>query len=228
MRLYELRAADEALRFSPFVWRARLALAHKGVEAERVALTFLDKAPLEPSGAKTVPVLEDDGIWVKDSWAIAEYLEDKFPERPSLFGDATGHALTRFFALWADRTILAGLFPMLAADICDTLDEANAAYFRKTREARLGRDLYEAREERESRLEPFRASLAPLRVVLEEQPFVCGEAPAHADYLAFSGFAWARGCSRFEPLAEDDPIHDWRERMLDLFGGLARKDKRAG
>lgn len=227
MRLFELRAADEELRFSPFVWRARLALAHKGLEAERVALNFVDKGPLEPSGSKTVPVLEDDGIWVKDSWAIADYLEDKFPERPSLFGDATGHALTRFFAHWADRVVLAGLFPMLAADICDTLDAANAAYFRQTREARLGRNLDDLRAERESLLGPFRASLAPLRALLDEQPFVCGEAPAYADYLAFSGFAWARGCSRFEPLAEDDPVHDWRERMLDLFGGLARNDKRA-
>jgi hypothetical protein len=34
---------------------------------------------------------------------------------------------------------------------------------------------------------------------------------------------WARGVSSKNLLNEDDPVHSWRERMLDSFGGLARK-----
>jgi hypothetical protein len=32
--LYDLAGADPDLRFSPYCWRTRLALAHKGLEVE--------------------------------------------------------------------------------------------------------------------------------------------------------------------------------------------------
>ncbi len=227
MRLYELCGADRDVRFSPFVWRVLLALAHKGIAVERVPCRFLEKEAFAPSGSKTVPVLEDDGTWVADSWKIVCYLEERYPDRPSLFGGAAGKTLTRFVTHWADRVVLSGLFPMIAADVCDCLDEPDRSYFRDSREKRLGQDIYALREERESRLAPFRAALAPLRAQLKEQPFLCGEAPAHADYAVAGGFIWCRGASSFEVLEPDDPVHAWRERMLDLFDGLARKAKRA-
>lgn len=40
-----------------------------------------------------VPVIVDpnqDGKWVNDSWAIAKYLEETYPDRPSLFGGPQG------------------------------------------------------------------------------------------------------------------------------------------
>ena len=39
----------------------------------------------------------------------------------------------------------------------------------------------------------------------------------------FGAFQWARAISDFEVLAADDPVRAWRGRMLDLFGGLARR-----
>jgi hypothetical protein len=33
---------------------------------------------------------------------------------------------------------------------------------------------------------------------------------------------WARVVSPLELLAPDDAVHAWRERMLGLFGGMAR------
>ena len=47
-------------------------------------------------------------------------------------------------------------------------------------------------------------------------------------YILFGTFLWARGTSAFPLLAKDDPLHAWRERMLDLFGGMARKAKGRG
>jgi hypothetical protein len=40
-----------------------------------------------------VPVIVDanqDGKWVNDSWAIAKYLEETYPDQPSLFGGPQG------------------------------------------------------------------------------------------------------------------------------------------
>ena len=36
IRLYDLAGAEAERRFSPFCWRARMALAHKGLDVETV------------------------------------------------------------------------------------------------------------------------------------------------------------------------------------------------
>ena len=76
--------------------------------------------------------------------------------------------------------------------------------------------------DREARLPAFRSSLDPLRRTVERQNFLSGEAPAYADYIVFGAFQWARTISDFELLAKEDPVREWRGRMLDLHGGLAR------
>jgi hypothetical protein len=66
--------------------------------------------------------------------------------------------------------------------------------------------------------------LSPLRTVLAKQEWFGGtDGPSYADYIVFGAFMWPRCISRFELLAADDPLAAWRSRMLDLFGGLARK-----
>jgi hypothetical protein len=58
---------------------------------------------------------------------------------------------------------------------------------------------------------------------VREQKFLCGAEPGWVDYAAFGCFQWARCTSPYQLLATDDPLYDWRERMLDLFGGEGRK-----
>ena len=224
-QLFELCAEDRGIRFSPFVWRVIFCLAHKGLEFERTPLMFLEKEPYADSDSIALPVLKDSDTWVSDSLQIAQYLEATYPENP-LFGSevAVGQAplLNNFF----NQTIVAGLFPMLAADVCDQLSSENAAYFRKTREPNFGgATLEEVREKRGDMVEGFRASLNPMRATLDKQNFLCGDAPAWADYVAMGPFMWARIISDFDPIANDDPINAWRERMLDLFNGLGRSAK---
>ena len=67
-----------------------------------------------------------------------------------------------------------------------------------------------------------RALLTPLRQVVAAQDFLAGDEPDYADYAVFGAFQWARCASPFRLLEADDPVFAWRERMLDLFGGLAR------
>ena len=61
-----------------------------------------------------------------------------------------------------------------------------------------------------------------MQATLKRQPYVCGLAPAYADYILFSVFQWARVMSPHEVLGPEDPLCSWRERMLDLFDGFAR------
>ena len=86
--MHDLAGADPALRFSPYCWRTRMALAHKGLAVETIPWRFTEKDALAFSGQGRVPVIRDGDRVVSDSWAIAEYLEDAYPDRPSLFGGA--------------------------------------------------------------------------------------------------------------------------------------------
>jgi glutathione S-transferase len=44
----------------------------------------------------------------------------------------------------------------------------------------------------------------------------------YPDYIVFSVLQWARIISDYELLDTDDPLWHWRERILNLFDGLAR------
>ena len=77
--------------------------------------------------------------------------------------------------------------------------------------------------ERAGKVAGFREALEPLRATLGTQPFLGGERPLYADIAVFGFFMWARSVSPTQLLDADDPVHAWRERMLDAFGGAGRK-----
>lgn len=87
MKLWDLAAAEDDRRFSPYCWRIKMALRHKGLEAEEIPWRFTEKAELALSGQGAVPVIEDRGRVVHDSWSIALYLDEAYPARP-LFDSA--------------------------------------------------------------------------------------------------------------------------------------------
>ena len=222
-KLFELVGADAGRPFSPYCWRARMALAHKELDAETIPWCFTEKDAIASHGSEKVPVLLDGDKTIADSWVIANYLEDTYPDRPSLFGGDGGRAMGRMLNSWGDMTVFAGMFPLIVADVHGHLAPADQAYFRKTREARFGKSLEDVAASRDKDVETFRKSLDPMRLTLRTQPFLGGAAPNYADYIVFGGFQWARAISPFKLLKEDDSIYAWREKMLDLFGGMARR-----
>jgi glutathione S-transferase len=223
LKLFELVGADEQRPFSPFCWRTRMALAHKGLSAETIPWCFTEKDAIAPHKSEKVPVLLDGENAVADSWAIANYLDDRYPDRPSLFGGVGGRAMGRMINWWGDIAVVGGMFPLIVADIPAHLKPVDAAYFRKTREARFGRPLEEVVAGRDQAVEGFRRALDPMRLTLKTQGFLGGDAPNYADYIVFGPFQWARVVSPFKLLPADDPVYAWREKLLDAFGGMARR-----
>ncbi len=220
--LYDLAGADPARRFSPFCWRTRMALAHKGLEVETIPWRFTETDVIAFSGQGRVPVLTDGATTLHDSWNIAVHLETAYPDRPSLFGGPAGMAVTRFINAWADRSLHPTIAPLVITDILAHLHEKDQPYFRASREKAFGRKLEEVAADRDTRVHAFRQILEPLRTILRTQPFIAGDAPAYADYIPFGSLQWARAISPFKMLEPDDPVHAWRDRLLDAFGGLAR------
>ena len=57
---------------------------------------------------------------------------------------------------------------------------------------------------------------------LARTPYLSGDTPAWADYVAFGPFQWARSVSRFQLVKSDEiPFSAWRSRMIDLFDQAA-------
>jgi glutathione S-transferase len=223
MRLFDLAGAEPNCRFSPYCWRTKLALAHKGLTVDTIPWRFTDTAAIAISGQGRVPVLLDGEKVVSDSWAIAEYLEDTYPDRPSLFGTADARRLSRFINCWADATVNPALARLLLTDIYAHLHEKDRRYFRDSREKRFGMLLEQVSADRDTKVVAFRESLEPARTILKAQSYISGDRPLYADYILLGSFMWARSISSFQVLTSDDPIYSWRERMLDGLDGLARK-----
>ena len=96
-------------------------------------LPFHHKDPFD----RLVPIIVDGATVVHDSWRIATYLEDRFPDRPTFFGDDAARAGARFLNLWSD-TLLVTLRRLMSADFVWCLAPEDWAYFRESREKELG------------------------------------------------------------------------------------------
>lgn len=219
--LFELRAAG-GRAFSPYCWRARMALAHKGLTPELRPARFTDISRIG-HGAKSLPVLLDGPIAILDSWDIALYLEERYPEAPPLFGGAAGRQFARFVHHWTATQLHPAIMRMGGADIWERLDQVDQPYFRESREQRLGASLESFRAQQPALLAQLGAALAPMRAMLGERPFLGGDEPAYADYIVFGAFQWSRVISPVALLPAGDVVQQWFERCLDLHGGLGRR-----
>jgi len=225
IQLYDLAGAEDDRLFSPYCWRVKMALKHKGLAFESIPWRFTEKDKIAFTGSTTVPVIVDGNRAVYDSWEIALYLDEAYPQRPGLFDGSESRALCQFFNLWAVRAVHAPLLRVVLLDLYRSVHEKDRAYFRESREKRLGAPLEQAGGEPKKWLAEFRGALEPVRPVLVQNKFVSGKGPGFADYILFGAFMWARSVSPQRLIEPDDPVYEWRERMLDLWDGYARKAK---
>ena len=218
MKMYDLAGDDENRRFSPYCWRIRMALAHKRQDFECIPWRFTQKDKIKFSGQERVPVLIDGNKTVSDSWEIAKYLENKYPDSPSL---KIEHGEVLFIKFWTETVLHPELLQMLVMDIHNNLKPEDQSYFRESREKLLGRPLEEVVANRQDRLPRLKKLLTPLRSTLSKQEYLSGETPGFSDYIVFGAFQWARCISDFSLLNADDIVYRWRDKILNMHDGLA-------
>src|SRR5262245_3144523 len=86
------------------------ALAHKGLNFEVRAVRFADVRTIRAlSGQHLTPVLSHGDHVVHETWDIACYLEEQFPDRPSLFGGAIGRSMARHINARSDSQLASPL-----------------------------------------------------------------------------------------------------------------------
>ncbi|MFO1158201.1 MAG: glutathione S-transferase N-terminal domain-containing protein [Reyranellaceae bacterium] len=225
--LYDL-AVDGDRRPSPYCWRTKFVLKHKGLTWRDEPMGFTEKEKIAFAHSQTVPVIHDGATVVKDSWAIARHLDKAYPTNP-LFQDEAALSLAHFVAGWVDTAVQPALFPILVGDLYARVRPADQAYFRESRGKRIGTTDFAGFQKtaREKGVAAFRAVLEPARRVLKEQKFLAGACAAYPDYALAGSFLWAHIASPLVLLEGDDPLYAWRERMLDLFDGMGREAKAA-
>ena len=224
LQLYDLAGAEPERRFSPYCWRIKLALMHKGLPFDTIPWRFTDKDVIAFSGQGRVPVLVDGEHVVSDSWTIATYLEDAYPDRPSLFRGEGGRAVTRFVNAWADGVLVGGILRLIVTDILAHLDEKDRAYFRETREKRLGATL-ETRQLPIARRMCWRSARpwSPFAPYSQHSP-ISAARRRPTPIMPCSAVSNGRDASSSFPLLlKDDPVWAWRDRLLSAFDGFAGK-----
>ena len=222
MKLYELCGADETNLFSPHCWKTRLSLAHKGLAFESVPVPFSKVATVEDGENRKVPVLRDGDSVVEESYDIALYLEENYPDTPSLFRGEGGKALTQLIISWSQSQIHPVIARMSLMDIHDRLAPADKEHFRITREKLFGMTLEEFSQKMAATPEDLKKVMFPLENMLARQNFVGGDTPLFADYVLFGPLQWLRTVQGEAGLPQDGRIADWFNRLLDMYDGTGR------
>lgn len=212
--LYELCGAQPTRVFSAYAWRVRLALGLKELAFESRPLAFTQIPQVLAGVHSKVPVLIDGDQTIVESFDICAYLEDRYPDTPTLFGGQGG----RQNAALIDGVMIAGLYPsivrMIIRDIWEHLAPVDQAYFRTSREARFGASLEDVQRGRDKERERFAALLRPYRQRLEATAFLGGDAPLYADLALASSFCWSKATSTYDILSGDTLMETWFERVL--------------
>lgn len=221
--LYGLCGEDRERPFSPHVWKAAMALAHKGLDCRFVPVGFTEIPKVEAGATKMVPYLIDGEQSIVDSFAIALHLDATYPERPTLFAGDGGQATARFVEAFSQTVLHPSIVRIILVDIYDRLGAEDRDYFRQSREAAFGKTLEEVVAAAPAERAAFADKLLPLRYMLKKQPFIGGETPLFADYIIFGALQWARIMSPQTLLQPGDPVAEWFERCLDLHDGFGRR-----
>jgi len=219
--LYDLQLAS-GVTTSPFVWATKYALAHKGFEIDIVPGGFT--GILERTGGKTerLPAIVDDGKWVLDSWLIAEYLDETYPDRPTLIPHPSVKALTQALEAWLWASATGIWVPAFMIQYRGRALSIDHEYITVSREKFFGAKIEDIVVGREDRIAQVPPKLEILRNVLAENKWLGGDSPNYADYRLLAVFLLTASLADTPVLTVDDPLRDWVDRGFDLFDGLGR------
>ncbi len=223
IQLFDLTAKDDRFRFSPYCWRARMSLLHKGLDFESVPWRFIEKDRISDSGQKAVPVIVDDGKWISDSWDIATYLDQTYPDRPLLMKDAAARAQAQLVIAVVAKQLLPAAIPVAVSEVHGLLDEDNQAYFRQTREKVLGKSLEDMKVSPEAGLAGLGKGLAVFEMVLASNAYLGGDEATYADYALFGMLKWLDIVAPYNPIDEATAVGKWFAGLNAMYDGHGAK-----
>ncbi|KDQ16155.1 hypothetical protein BOTBODRAFT_31223 [Botryobasidium botryosum FD-172 SS1] len=209
---YDIKCNEAGTTWSHNTWKTRIVLNYKRIpyRTEWLSLPEIEPTlrglgfrPLQvkfPPLPYTLPAIIDPsrqsptnprGALIMDSFAIAEYLDDVYPDRP-VFPPGT-KGLQAMFLRYFEQNIGRAAIPLALSGVPDILDDAGAEYYRRTRAAWLGMPIDTFRPQGEALEAAWRKlqhQMDVLSIILDKnganpaaEPFVMGDQPSFADFV---------------------------------------------
>ena len=204
-----------------------MSLAHKGLDYATIATPFTKVATVEGGETRKVPVIVDGRAVVEESYQIARYLDQTYPDAPSLFNGPGSEELTKFVINWCNSQVHPAVAKLAVLDIYKALAPADQAFFRKTREKLFGCSLEEFDAKFPKNGDALKTALMPVELTVRKQAFLGGETPIFADYVVFGALQWLRLTAAQDHLPKEGAAADWFGRLLDLYDGMGRNARAA-
>lgn len=164
----------------------------------------------------TLPVIYDPSTKavIADSTDIADYLDKTYPDKP-LYTSGTRALHAAFSSVFSD-TCFVPLFQLVVLATCLNLNEPSYEYFRRTREASMGKleDIVPEGEKGEKAWKEFEKGMEKVATWFKadgDKPFVGGDTLRYADIQIAAQLMWAK-----KVFGKDSK--DWA-RIKDLDGG---------
>lgn len=213
---------------SPFSEKARLMLGHKGLTWQSVNIPRIMPKPdvvALTGGYRRTPILQVGADIYCDTALICDVLEHRQPQ-PALY-HAHHKGVARVLAQWADTTLFwaamaYSLSPKGAAALFAGQPPEAAQAFAADRGAMRGGM---------TSLRPgdataaYRSYLRRLSTMVEEQPFLLGDAPCVADFAAYHPLWFSRVVNPAMAGILDATPHviEWLDRMAAIGHGTSHK-----
>ena len=218
--LYDLAAANPKLMFSPFSWRTRMVLLHKDLPFEVIPWRFSDRSATKDSGHNAIPVIRDGDRWVGDSWEIALYLDEHYPQKP-VMKDAESRAAARLMMGLCGSLVFPAAIRIAVYQAYKILDDACKPYFRESREAMFGRTLEEIHADEDSAKAGLAQALTPFAETLGDFEYIGGDEPAYSDYVLFGLLKWIDIVSEYPAIDLGSPVGMWFTRLQNRYDAYA-------
>ncbi|EIM81633.1 uncharacterized protein STEHIDRAFT_161804 [Stereum hirsutum FP-91666 SS1] len=229
--LYDIPGkAAKDFAWSPNTWKARLVLNIKGLPYKTAWVEYPDIAPVAKKiGAShtsvsasgphyTAPFIEDPShkAVVADSFKIAQYLDETYPDTPAVVPKGTAALQNTFSDMFFEK-VGYPIYSYINYQTMKQLPQRSEVYWRKTREASFGVAIEEiAPEGSEKRAEIWKKVIAGLKTIdaslsVQEEEFIAGGKPTFADVTVVAVLTWPKRI-----LGEGSP--EWQE-ILQTDGG---------
>ncbi|GAA5946866.1 hypothetical protein JCM3765_002051 [Sporobolomyces pararoseus] len=213
--LYVLVGHHAGPQFSPTVFKSLLCLYHKQVKFEIRELVWTElraKQQVWKTERPTLPTLElPSGEIIGDSDKIAEWLEQEYPDSPSLFvpdvetskvSPASLKLAKNYFkyinSTFGSPALLGTPFSPFFSSIANGIlslikEDKDRAYF--TSDTKLGvKDGWTQLQklDRDTSIRQAKSFVKPLESLLKSSPFLNGEKPGIVDYTLYGRYAFQR------------------------------------
>ncbi len=212
-----------ARRSVPSSGRPNMRSPHKGFEIDIVPGGFTGIPERTGGVTERLPAIVDDGKWVLDSWLIAEYLDETYPDRPTLIPHPSVKALTQGMEAWLWGTAISPWMTCFIKQYRDRSLDCDHDYVTTSRERMFGRrieDIIIGREEA-----PAQGAADAAAHAQTCSPRTDGSAarrPIMRTFALLAVFLFTAAVADTPVLTDDDPLRDWIDRGFDLYGGLGR------